>query len=77
MSLKVAITELEQDLANLGLGTPAQPREGSAEWFKMRAAALGLSFLRKMQQMGLETRPGPAEKFYRDSSRRVKREEDE
>ena len=74
MGLQTAIDELQAEITALELGTPTQPVEGTTEWFKLRSAAIGLSLLRKMKQLDLSERPAAAERFYRESSRRVKRE---
>ena len=71
MSLDRAITQLEEELAALGLGTKDQPAEGTTEWFLLRAKAIGLSFLRKARQMN-GAPPAEIERHFRKASIEVK-----
>ena len=54
MSLDVAIALCEADLDRYGPGTSAAPNEGTADWYRMYAAAFGLTLLRRCAQLGLD-----------------------
>lgn len=45
-ALEVAIADMYNELAELGLGRKNQPKEDSVAWYTMRAKAAGLSMLR-------------------------------
>lgn len=64
MSLPAAIAQLEEELGALGLGK-RPPAEGSADWFLVRAKALGLSHLRALQEKGLAGDLESCEKCYK------------
>ena len=66
--LERAIQELEALVAGFGQGGALAPREGTKDWFLLRAYALGLSQLRRMKQLALDEEPAAAERFYRKAS---------
>ena len=68
VSLERAIEQLEAEVADFRQGSPGQPKEGTPEWFLLRAKALGLSHLRRMQQLQLENDPAACERYYRSCS---------
>ena len=68
MSLPRAIEILEAEIG----GSP--PIEGSTAWWVLRAHALGLSWLRLVRRLQLET-PTEGEAHYRASSRAMKTDE--
>ena len=68
MSLERAIVQLEAEVADFRQGSPGQPKEGTPEWFLLRAKALGLSHLRRMQQLQVGGDPAAAERYYRGCS---------
>lgn len=65
MSLDRAIVLMEEEVADFQNGTASAPKEGTAEWFLLRAKALGLSQLRRMKQLEVGDNPAAAERFYR------------
>ena len=68
MSLERAIELLEAEVADFRQGSPGQPKEGTPEWFLLRAKALGLSSLRRMQQLQVGGDPAASERYYRSCS---------
>ena len=76
MSLKAAIEQLAAEVELFRQGTPAQPKEGSADWFLLRAKALSLSSLKRAEQLTLGGNPPAAERFFTSCSRTFKASED-
>ena len=74
MSLDRAIVQLQAEISAFRQGTPQQPGENSTDWFLLRAKALGLSMLKRMQQLELKERPAEAERYYRNCSKTAKLE---
>jgi len=72
MSLAHAIEQLEAEVAAFKQGTSEQPKEGTTDWFVLRAKSLGLSFLKRTQQAAVEDSPQAAETLYRRCSRAIK-----
>lgn len=72
MSLDAAIKVLEEEVAAFQQGTKDQPKEGSVDWFLLRARALSLSHLKRMQQLNLQGDAAAAERHYRNCSNLVK-----
>ena len=72
MSLDRAIIMLEEEVASFQQGTKSQPTDGSADWFVLRAKALGLSHLRRIKLLELERDSGGAERLYRRSISQLK-----
>ncbi len=72
MRIYNAIAILEEEVAAFKQGTLDQPKEGTTDWFLLRAKALGLSHLRRMAQLSLHDNPAAAERFYRDCSKGMK-----
>lgn len=71
MSLDLAIERLEAAIAMQG--TSQQPREGTSDWYMLRAYALGLSFLRSAQDKSV-TDPTEFENHFRHAAAVVKLE---
>jgi hypothetical protein len=71
--LDQAIVQMELLVDGFGQGTTGAPKPGTAEWFLLRAHALGLSSLRRMQQLDVAKDPAAAERFYRRCSHDFKR----
>lgn len=65
MSLDRAIEQLQAEVDTFQQGTQNQPKEGTVEWFLLRAKALGLSQLKRMKQLGTEGNAAASERFYR------------
>lgn len=76
MSLKAAIEQLAAEVELFRLGTPSAPREGSADWFLLRAKMLSLSTLKRADQLMLGGNPPAAERFFTSCSRAFKAGED-
>lgn len=72
MSLDAAIKVLEAEVSAFQQGTKHQPKEGSADWYLLRARALSLSHLKRMQQLNLQGDIAAAERHYRKCSNLVK-----
>ena len=49
MSLTAALTRVQVEFDGFAAGTPQAPREGSADWFYLRALGLALSTLRRAE----------------------------
>lgn len=64
MSLPRAIEELE-GLVEAGNSAKPPYRPGSTEWYLLRVQAMGLSFLRSVEQRGLDGDYGAVERLYR------------
>jgi hypothetical protein len=74
MSLDKAIEILQKEVEAFGQGTSGQPKDGTAEWFLLRAKSNGLSFLKRLKQLGIEESPAASERFSREIKRFVKLE---
>ena len=46
-------------------GTSEQPPEGSQEWYELRAAMLGLAFLRRLVTLEIGGKPDACERVYK------------
>ena len=77
MSIRVAIEQLEAEIAELDQGGKSQPAEGSVEWFRLRALATGLSLLRTMERKKVDASGRMAERFYRNALKAMKIEQPE
>lgn len=76
MSLASAIAQLSAEVAEFKQGTVTQPKEGAADWFLLRAKSLGLSYLKKAQQLALEGSPLRAEKLQESCRQALRLPED-
>lgn len=74
MSLHQAIKQLEAEVGEFRQGTPSAPKEGTADWFLLRAKSLSLSTLRRADQMMLAGNPAAAERFFGACGRLLKHE---
>ena len=72
MSLDRAIVVLGEEVALFGQGTSAEPSDGSADWFVLRAKTLGLSYLKRIKQLEIERDAAATERFYRRSVSNIK-----
>lgn len=63
--LDSALGELESQISKFNHGTKAQPKEGTQEWFMLRALSLGRSYLRRCVQLELHRDSPAAERFQR------------
>lgn len=71
-NLANAVTELEEEVASFHQGTKTQPRDGSTEWFLLRAKVIGLSYLKRIEQLGVESDAGACERVYKLSAKTFK-----
>jgi len=74
MSLRLAIEQLQAEVNAFNQGTPSQPKDGTVEFFLLRAKALGLASLKQMEAAGVEGNTAAAERLYRDGLQLAKRE---
>jgi hypothetical protein len=74
MSLQRAIEQLQAEVDAFNQGTPSQPKDGTTEFFLLRAKALGLASLKQMEKGGVEGNIAAAERLYRDGLQLAKRE---
>lgn len=77
MSLNAAMKQLEAELLEFRQGTPAQPKEGSADWWLLRSKTLALSTLRRADQLALGGNTVGAERFFTACGRLLKHETDD
>lgn len=55
-----------QDLVDMyNQGTKGQPKDGSMEWFELRAHTLGLAYLKRIGDLGVAGDSGACERLYR------------
>lgn len=71
--LEQAISSLQDEVEGFHQGTKSQPKDDSADFFLLRAKALGLSALKRMIQLGVEGDPAATERFYRECAKQHKR----
>lgn len=69
---EAAITMLEAELAPFAQGSKQQPKDGTPEWFLLRAKAHGLTLLKRMVQLGVHESPKSSELFARSVGRFLK-----
>lgn len=70
MSLGAALQEMHERLK--AQGSKAQPKEGTKEWFILRADALGELLLQCMKKQGVEGNPQAAEACYKNALKALK-----
>lgn len=68
-NLSNAIDELAAELAAFNQGAKQQPRDGSTEWFLLRAKTCGMAYLKRLAQLGVESDAGACERVYKVSSK--------
>ena len=74
MSCRSAIALLAAEIEALGHGTSRAPKTGTADWYLVRAKALGLAALRQMQALGIEDDPTACDRLYKSLVREGKEE---
>jgi hypothetical protein len=77
MSLRAAIQALQVEVSDFRQGTAQAPKEGSQDWWLLRAKSLGLSSLKRAEQMALENNAKGGERFFGSCSRLLKHETSE
>jgi hypothetical protein len=65
LPIENAISQLQEEMEAYGQGTQKQPKEGTTEWYLLRCCALGISYLRRIQELGVVEDPAAAERLYR------------
>lgn len=73
--LQIALSQLQEDIDSYGQGTARQPREGTADWYLLRAQVLGMSWLRRLNDLQLDQDVDAAERMYRNGAKYYKGEE--
>jgi len=76
MSLPAAIKILQAEVDGFGQGTPRAPKEGTADWYVLRAKSLALSTLKRADQLALAYSPAQAERFFASCGKTLKHEVD-
>ena len=70
--IDIAIASLQAEVDDFHQGSKQQPKENSAAWFSLRAKALGLSYLKRLQQLEAHHDFEASERFYRACSKQFK-----
>ena len=70
--LEDAVAQMKERVADFGQGTAKQPKDGTTEWFLLRAAAAGLSFLQRMDTLKISHNPAACEELYRSAKKHFK-----
>lgn len=73
--LEVAVNLLQDEFDSYGQGTVDQPADGTTGWYLIRAAALGLAYVKRLQALGLENDVPAAERYYTTCYRDFKNQE--
>ena len=71
-NLEAAIAELQAQFDRFEPGTPNAPKEGSTEWFLLRASTLGLGYAKRVMAIGAADDPLAADRIYREGIRVLK-----
>ena len=75
MSLVAAIVALQEEIDSFNHGTQQQPKEGTTAWFMLRAKSIGMSYLKRLEQLGVENNPAASEGVRREAGKLLKRTE--
>ena len=70
--IDVAILALQAEVDDFAQGSKQQPKEDSADWFTLRAKAIGLSYLKRVKQLEAHWDASASELFYRQCSKQFK-----
>jgi hypothetical protein len=70
--LETAVNLLQDEFDSYGQGTVDQPADGTTGWYLIRAAALGLAYVKRLQALGLENDIPAAERYYTTCYREFK-----
>ena len=73
--IDIAIKGLVDEIESFGQGTPSQPRDRpapEANWFRLRALTLGLSYLRRIKHLSIASNAAGSERLYRQVNRTFK-----
>lgn len=65
MSLQRAIEQLQAEIDEYGQGTAQTPKEGTDDWYILRAKSVGLTFLKRVNQLRLDPNLAAVERFFR------------
>ncbi len=64
MSIERAIADFQAEIDSFNQGTNLQPKDGTVEWFKLRALNIGMTYLKRTQQLGAHSDLAAAERFH-------------
>lgn len=70
-AIDLAIADLQAEIDALKPGTSDAPKEGSKDWYRLRALAAGTSLLKGMRNAACDN-SGAEEQFFRKSTRDLK-----
>jgi hypothetical protein len=70
--LEDAVAQMQARVAEFGQGSAKQPKEQTTEWFMLRAAAAGLSFLQRMDTLKISHNAAACEELYRSAKKHFK-----
>ena len=70
--LEAAIFRAQEDVDSFHQGTPAAPKDGTTDWYRLRAAAVALLYLKRVQRLGIEGDPAACERLYREGRKHFK-----
>ena len=63
--IEQSIGDIQAEIEAFNQGHSTQPAGGTAEWFRLRALVLGLTFLQRAKQLGVDGDPAASERLYR------------
>lgn len=63
--LQTAIDLQAAEIEAFGQGTAKQPPNGSTEWFLLRAATIGMAYLKRVVELDIEQDYSASERLYR------------
>lgn len=70
--LQIAAAQLQEEIDVYQHGTKNGPPEGSSEFYLLRALVLGLSYLKRLEQLGVTNDPAAAHRVFRERERSFK-----
>lgn len=71
-NLDTAISQLQEESDAYTQGSKVQPRDGTTEWYVLRAITIGLGYLKRAKQLGLEDDVPAADRLYRAAAKASK-----
>lgn len=71
-NLDVAISQLQEESDAYTQGSKVQPRDGTTEWYVLRAITIGLGFLKRAKQLELDNDVPAADRLYRAAAKASK-----
>lgn len=70
--LETALSQLQEEVDAYGQGTKGQPPDGSVEFYLLRAHSLGLSYLKRLEQLNLSQDAPAAHRLFAVQERSFK-----